>query len=312
MNKFFSYGTLMAGSTALISGISIFFNKIAVSGFQDPFVFTAVKNSITAIFLIGIVLLLGKWREIRSLKPGQIRKLLLIGLIGGFLPFLLFYKGLTQTSALNANIIHKTLFIWVLIFGLPFLKEKVSFLQWIGIIFIALANFMIGGFKGFKYNAGELMILAAAILWAIENIIAKVALKTVSSQVAAASRMAIGSFFLLSLLLIQGKTDLIFNLAPIQWLQNIFLSFLLLGYVLCWYTALKHAPATFVAAVLAAATLPTNILSAIFVSHSFDSAQFLTSIFYLAGLFLIIIFAEKKAKESAAAISKNANLENAI
>lgn len=285
--------TLLALAAAAISGTNNFLTKIALTAVGNPIVFTTLKNAIVAVFLIGVVLVFRRWREIATLTKHQLAKLLAIGVIGGSVPFALYFTGLARTSALNASLIHKTLFVWVLLLAIPILKERVTPLQWLGIAAIFAANLFVGGFAGFRHNAGELMILAATILWAIENIIAKVALRDISSQTVAAARMAVGSLLLGALVLGQGSAGLVTNLTAAQWGWTLLTSALLAGYVLSWYTALKYAPVTYVATLLVPATLITNALSAAFITHSLPTPQAVSAVLFAVGAALVIFFAKR-------------------
>ena len=198
MSRNIKIATILALSTAIFSGFANFVNKMAMKGVGDPVFFTTLKNSVVAIFLIGIIIFFKKWKEIKGLRKDQLFKLTLIGIIGGSLPFILFFVGLTKIPAINAALIHKTLFIWIALLAIPFLKEKFTNLQWLGVGLIFSANFVIGGFNGFEYGLGELMVLGATMLWAVENIIAKITLRDVSSSVVAGSRMIFGSVILFS------------------------------------------------------------------------------------------------------------------
>ncbi len=294
------YATVLALTTATISGTSNFLNKIAVTAVKDPIVFTTLKNAIVALFLVGVILGLKKWREIKSLNGGQFFKLLAIGIVGGSVPFALFFTGLTQTSAINASLIYKTLFIWVLLLGIPFLKERLTKWQWLGAAAIFGANLLVGGFKGFKYDAGELMILGATVLWAIENVVAKVALRDLSSSLVAGARMFIGSLILFSFVVWRGGASAVYTLNFEQWGWTMLTSILLLGYVLTWYAALKRAPATYVATLLVPATLVTNILSAVFATHAFSGRQAFSMALFLIGAILVVLFARKTAEQTTA------------
>ncbi len=294
------YATVLVLATVIISGTSNFLNKFAVTVVNDPIVFTTLKNAVVALFLAGIILALKKWREVRTLNKSQVLKLLAIGAIGGSVPFALFFTGLTQTSAINASLIHKTLFIWVLLLGIPFLKERLTRWQWLGVGAIFGANLLIGGFDGFRYNTGELMILGATVLWAVENIIAKVTLRDLSSSLVAGARMLIGSLILFGFVMWRGGASAVYTLSFQQLGWTILASALLLGYVLTWYSALKRAPATYVATLLVPATLVTNVLSAIFVTHAFSGGQALSAVLFLGGMILVVLFARKTAEQAAA------------
>ena len=91
--------------TAVISGVSIFLNKFGVGG-MDPAVFTTAKNVLVAVFLISTLLALKEWKTLKSLSGKAWGQLALIGLIGGSIPFLLFFTGLQMTSAAQAGFLH--------------------------------------------------------------------------------------------------------------------------------------------------------------------------------------------------------------
>lgn len=296
--KISSRATFLAILTAAISGVSVFISKIGISVLKDPILYTTLKNGIVAVFLIGLILVLKRWPEIKALSKAQWAKLFAIGIIGGSLPFALFFFGLTKTTAINGALIHKTLFLWVFLFAYPFLKERMSRLQWLGVGSIFASNFLIGGFTGFKFNSGELMILAATILWAIENIIAKKVLSNLSSVTVAAARMTLGSLFLIPILFFRGGFSPILALNGAQWGFAFIAGALLFGYVLSWYSALKLAPATYVATLLVPATLVTNILSALFVTHAFGFADFMSALLNIIGIGLTIFFARGISRQS--------------
>lgn len=285
--------TGLALGTALISGVSNYVAKISVTVVKDPIVFTTLKNTIVAIFLIGAIVGFRKWRELRTLSKRQWLKLVAIGVIGGSIPFALFFTGLKQTSAINAALIHKSLFIWVLLLAMPILKERMTKWQWVGLGLVAVANVFVGGFQGFKFNAGELMILAATLFWAVENIIAKLALKDISSTTVAAARMVFGSIILAGFVALRGGGSVVAHLSTAQWGWTLLSSALLVGYVVTWYAALKRAPATYVAVLLVPATLVTNVLSALFITHAFPQIQLFNGLLVTVGAYLLIRFAKR-------------------
>ncbi|MDO8504357.1 MAG: DMT family transporter [Candidatus Liptonbacteria bacterium] len=298
MKKFIFGATGLALTAAVISGTNNFFTKIAVTGVSNPILYTTLKNSLVGVLFLGVIFGLKKWREFASLSKGQIIKLTAIGIIGGSIPFALYFTGLTMTSALNASLIHKTLFLWVFLFAVPFLKERMTKLQLLGVLSIFAANVFIGGFGGFKFNSGEFMILLATILWAVENIVAKKVLKDLSSIAVASSRMVLGSLILILFLEVKG-TAFPPELSAAAWGWTALTSVLLFGYVLAWYSALKRAPATYVATLLVPATLVTNVLSAVFVTHSLALPTVMTSLLYALGIVLVVFTARPGQKLAA-------------
>ncbi|MDP4030902.1 MAG: DMT family transporter [Candidatus Beckwithbacteria bacterium] len=263
----YAKGFKLALATAGFSGVAVFLNSLTVKAVGDALVFTTVKNLGVAL-IIGLILSRQNinWQAVRNYRW----RLVLIGIIGGSLPFYLFFKGLTLTNPAVGALIHKTLIFWVALWALPFLKEKISIKQLLALGLIFGSNFITGGLPVFKWGIGEWMILAATILWAAENIIAKVALKRLAVDVVVGARMILGSLILLLATVSSGKLELIFKLNTTQWLMTLASIGLLAGYVLTWYRALKQAPVTLVATVLTLATIITNVLSGIFITRSLN------------------------------------------
>lgn len=287
-------GTGFALIAALISGTNNFLTKVGVTVVSDPIFYTTLKNLVAVIFLIGALVLLRKWREIATLSKKEWAQLFVIGIIGGGISFALFFTGLSMTSALSGSLIHKTLIFWVLLLAYPLLKERLSPLALLGVAAVFGANLILGGFKGFHFGTGELLILGATLLWAGETIIAKKILTRVSPLLVAAARMTIGSVLLLLFLAFSGRLVGVAGLNAMQWGVTALSGVLLFGYVLTWYTALSKAPATYVAALLVPATLVTNILSIIFVTHTITGTQMASAGFTAIGVGLLIVYGKRE------------------
>ena len=283
-------GFRLALITAGFSGVAVFLNSLTVKAVGDPLVFTTVKNLGVAVIL-GIILLRQKvdWGEVRN----QWKRLVLIGFIGGSVPFYLFFKGLMIVNPATGALIHKTLIFWVALWALPRLKEKISAKQWLALGIIFGSNFIIGGLPKFGWGVGEVMILAATILWAVENIIAKLALKRLSAETVSGARMILGSLILLAVTLMSGKMGLILKLNTSQWLMTGVSILMLTGYVMSWYRALKLAPATLVATTLTLATIITNGLSAVFITHSLKIELIYQTILLGIGMWFFVKEARK-------------------
>ena len=274
--------------TAFISGTNNFLSKIAVTTVADPIVFTFLKNAITVLLLLSAILITSRWREIKLLRKPQIIQLLFIGILGGGVPFILFFTGLSLIPVAQAAFIHKTLFLWVALLAVPFLKEKISWLQLGALCLLLIGNLGLFGIPRFTGHIGEFMVLGATLLWAIENIISKKVLNSCSSLLVASTRMLIGSIVISLVLIAQHKTSVILTLSPAQWSWTVLTGLLLTGYVVTWYTALKYAPAVLVASLLVPATLVTNLLTAIFITHTFPFLQLLSTALISLGTILII------------------------
>lgn len=255
-------GLALALLTATISGFAIFANSYAVKEFSSPTLFTTLKNSVVGLALLAVVLRPGPLGEIRRLTPRRGAGLVLLGVIGGSIPFILFFEGLGRVDAGNAAFLHKTLFLWVAALAVLALRERLGLAQIgaLGLLFVA--QLVLGGPGGLR-GEGVLMVLAATLLWAAEVVVARKLLSVVSSEVAASARMTLGAVLLVTYLGMTGGAGQIAELSALQVVWVLGTGAILLAYVGTWYHALRLAPATAVTCVLAVGAPITAGLDAI-------------------------------------------------
>lgn len=288
-------GILLAFLTSSISGIAIFYSKIAVAKIP-PLILTTSRNLYVGFLFFPLLFIFQKrFKEIRRLRRNQLILLILVGIIGGALPFYLFFSGLSLTTPQTANLIHKTLFIWVTILAVIFLKEKLNLNYLIVFILVFLGNFYFTKLPS-RFGRGELMVFLATILWSIENILAKKVLKNVSSEVVGLFRMGIGSLLLFFSTIISGKAHL-FLTYDLNKLTIVFIGgTILFFYVYFWYKALKYAPASLVTLVLSFSVVVGNILNGSFAGVKVLPKDIYSSmlIFFAISLLFYQIFFKKR------------------
>lgn len=283
-------GIWLALITAFISGIAIFLNGFFVTKLvKDPFILTSIRNSLVAVFLTGLVLGILKISKLKKISPKQWGQLILIGIIGGSIPFLLFFKGLSISSAaaVNGAFIHKTLFLWVTFLALIFLKERLSFWQVVALGTLLFGIYLSGGPKNWHFGQGELLVFIAVLFWAVEFVIAKIALKNLPSIIVAWGRMFFGALILLCFLIFTGRIENIGKLNILQWTWILNTAILLGGFVISWYAALKRAPASVVTCVLTLGFPITVILNLVFQSAKIDYLQILGLILTIISILII-------------------------
>ncbi len=257
------WGVGLAFATALISGLSIYLNGFAVKQLPDAAVFTTLKNAVAALVLVGFAAMTVRPAEFRALDRGSWGRLAVIGIVGGSVPFLLFFGGLAQASAPSAAFIHKTLFVWVAIMAVPFLGERLGIAQIAALAVLLGAQFLVIPPNGVVWGTGETMIAAATLLWAVEAILAKRLLATVPSGVVGAGRLGIGLVVLVGYLVVTGRVGAVAALSGAQWAFVLGSGLLLSGYVATWFAALRRAPASLVTAILVVGAPITAILQAV-------------------------------------------------
>lgn len=244
------WGILLALATAAISGVSIFVNSLAVKQLPDPALYTTLKNGVAAVFLLALAAATVRPASVRAIPRRSWGWLLLIGAIGGSIPFVLFFTGLAQASAPSAAFIHKTLFIWVALLAVPLLGERLGLAQLAALAVLLVGQALILTPAGVTWGTGETLIAAATLLWAAETIVARRVLATVPSGVVAAARLGFGLVVLVGYLAISGGLAGIAALQPVQWAWVLLTGLFLTGYVATWFAALQRAPASLVTAIL--------------------------------------------------------------
>ena len=282
-------GVVVAGMTALISGLSVFVNSYGVHSVAPPSVYTTAKN-LVATFLLATVALIawgirrrsrhsfaarfvatarglgsprqapGSWR---SWGPARWAGLAYIGIFGGGIAFVLFFEGLADTTATPAAFWRDSLVVWVAVLALVFLRERLAWWNVAAIAVLVVGQVAIAGGVGhLAADRGEILVLAATLLWAVEVVVAKFLLRDVSPAALALVRMGIGALTLIVYLAATGTLHVLtaFHSTQVGW--ALLTGLLLAAYVGTWMTALARARAVDVTSVLVGSALITALLQA--------------------------------------------------
>jgi len=245
------WGVALAAMTAVISGVSIFVNGFAVKQLPDAAVYTTLKNGVAAVILIALAAAVVPRAQVRAIDRRAWTRLAVIGVIGGSVPFVLFFSGLAIASAPSAAFIQKTLFVWVVLLAVPFLGERLGWFPIAALGVLLAGQFLAAPPTGVTWGTGETMILAATLFWAVEVVIARrLLLGQVPSPVVGAARLGIGLIVLVGYLAVTGRLATVAGLTLVQWSWALGTGAILAAYVGTWLAALRRAPATVVASVL--------------------------------------------------------------
>ena len=261
-------GILLALVTALISGVAVYVNGIAVRAVADATLYTTVKNLLAAAVLLGVaVAATVARRPSRPRRPRTARDgvgLVAVAIVGGSVPFLLFFEGLSRASSTQAAFLHKTLVVWVALLAVPLLGERVRGLH-ITAIGLVLAGYLLaaGGVDQLRADTGTLMVLLATLLWSAEVVVDKRLLRRLPAMTVGLARMLGGGAALLGWSAATGHLAGLGALDGAQWAWLLLASGLLAGYVGSWLAALARAPAVDVTAVLVLGAVVTAVLQGV-------------------------------------------------
>jgi drug/metabolite transporter (DMT)-like permease len=270
-----STGIALAFVTACVSGVSIWVNSHGVAHFGDATVYTTAKNAVAGLVLVTLALTIPNRRAQRSEAAAATRRhwpaLLAIAVIGGSIPFVLFFEGLARAEATQASFIQKTLVVWVALIAVPLRRERLNAAHLGAIAFVIAGQAALAGNAGtIAFGTGEAMILAATLLWAVEVLLAKRLLDSLPVRSLAVARMGLGSVVLLAWLTVSGRGGELVHLSAGQWEWALLTGLLLSAYVATWYAALARAQAVDVTAVLVFGAVVTAVLSRATDGVSFD------------------------------------------
>jgi drug/metabolite transporter (DMT)-like permease len=254
-------GYLFAGLNAVVSGFAIYINSLGVKTFSDSTLYTTLKNAVVGLALLLPLLLFARHRaELRLLKPRQWGLLVLLAVVGGSVPYALFFRGLQLSTPVTSSLLNHTQFLLVAVLAVLLLSERVGILMW-----AALGVLLVGTSLGLNigqvhWNEGALLVALSTMLFAAGVVLAKYLLRELSTVTVMAAKMSLGSVFLVGYVATTGHLGAVTSLSAVQWEYALGTGLILLAFTVTAFLALRHAPATVATAIPAAAPLITTAL----------------------------------------------------
>ena len=283
-------GLLLVLLTAVISGVSTFVNGYAVAGTSSA-VFVTFRNVLVAFLVLplGWVALKGA-----SARPSarQWGILLVIGLVGGAIPFLLFFQGLALATAAGgattASFLYRTLFVLATVLGVVVLRERFHWKAVVGGALLLGGNFLLMALTTPVWTDGSACVLAATVLWAAEYMLSKQLLRSLPSGLVAAGRMGFGAAFLLAYLGLTSQLGGVALLSGAQWTWVAISAVLLSAFVGTWYAGLKRVDLGVATSVLLLGYPVTWLLAVSFQSVPLLAGELWGALLVVLGAFLVV------------------------
>ena len=288
-------GYLFAVINMLVSGVAIYVNGIGVKMFSDSTLYTALKNGVVGIVLLAILSLTPRGRPATARISGRQWLLLLcVALIGGSIPYALYFRGLQLSTPVTASLIDHTQFLLVGVFAAVFLRERLGAGVWIA-LGVLLAGLSVGvAVSAVRIDAGAVFLAAGTVLFAVDFVLMKHLLRSVPPRLVMAAKMSLGSALLLGWVALTGHLGAVTTLSLIQWGFVLVTGAILLVFTLTSVYALRHASATAATAIPAGAPIVTTLLTVAARGASVPPVRWLGLGLVLAAVVVVIVLGGRR------------------
>lgn len=152
-------------------------------------------------FLLILPFLLSIPKKSRVMKFKDLPKMVTVGLMMTTFNITLFYEGLLRTSAINASVLTLIIPMVSVLAGWWFLKERIYWINLLGIglgflgavIIIGIPLFFLSSEFSSSNLIGNLLIVASAITFVVGSILSRQLLQTYQPLVVTAATFAVGA-----------------------------------------------------------------------------------------------------------------------
>jgi drug/metabolite transporter (DMT)-like permease len=150
----------------LIWGVNFSVTKLAI-GQMPALPFTAIRFAVASLLLWSIVRVT---EGPATFSSGDVRRLIVLGVVGNTLYQLAFILGLARTTASNSSLILATVPTVVAVFAWMLGLERVTRRMWAGIGLGTLGVVLVIATSGIEFSArtlgGDLLTVLAVLFWA--------------------------------------------------------------------------------------------------------------------------------------------------
>lgn len=262
--------------------------KLAMPVYIKPFAFILMRVSVATvcIYLFHRHYVKGAIKDKKDLWPLFVSAV--FGVAGNML---LFFKGLSITSPINASVLMLNTPIFVLVFAVIILKEKLTINKVLGILIAALGALLLMSGGNFHFNQetvwGDVFVTLNAIIYAFYLVYAKRLMVKYHPLTVTLYAFFFGFFLVLPFGLNQALEIDFASLPPSIWGAIAFVTIgaTFLTYVLNAY-ALKHASSSLVGSYIYLQPVLATIIAVISGKDFLSFEKFMSMIIVFAGVFL--------------------------
>jgi drug/metabolite transporter (DMT)-like permease len=254
-------GCAAAAVAAALSGLAVFVNGFGVRLFADATLYTTLKNGVVGVLVLAPVALLpGVRRELVRLDRRRRARLAALALVGGSVPYVLFFEGLRQTTPATGAVLNHLQFVVVALLAVPLLRERVTPAMWLGLAALVAGAALGTDVGSLRWNAGAALVLASTALFGAGFVLARHLLRDLSTSTVMTAKMTAGSAVLLAYSGVTGRLEAAAHLSGLQWRFVLVTALILLAFTAATLVAIKHTQVTTVIAIGMAAPAITLLL----------------------------------------------------
>ena len=282
-------------NTTLYALLAVFSWSTAATAFKlalnqvHPILLVFLSSLFSSIILFIILLIIRRGKIFKGINPKNMLKSMEIGILNPFIYYSVLFYAYRQTMAQEALILNYTWGIFLVIFSIIFLKQKIKPLSLIS-LFISFFGIVIIATKGnllhftISFSKGNILVLSSAIIWATYWIIN---IKNSEDPIISLFfQFLTGSIFAFIACILLQYIDFNLNLTTILYSAYIGAFEMSIPFVL-WFIALKNTTNT---AKVANLIYLSPFFSLFFISailgETIHSSSFIALIFIVIGLIL--------------------------
>ncbi|MEO6903600.1 MAG: DMT family transporter [Bacteroidia bacterium] len=282
-----------------IYGANYSIAKEAMPAYIQPFafVFLRVSGALILFWMVGTFFIKEK------VDKKDFPRLALLGIFGVAINQLLFLKGLSLTTPINASIIMISNPIVVLILAAIALKEKIAANKVIGIALGIVGALLLLLFnKTFSFGSatikGDLMILINAVSWAFYIVLVKPLLKKYNTFTIVKWVFLFGFFYILPFSYPEIKAVNWAGITPTIWWCIFFVVIVttFIAYLLNTY-ALRALSPSVVSIYIYLQPFLATVIAVIFGKDELDLRKVFSALLIITGVYLVSMPVKRKALE---------------
>jgi len=277
----------------LIWAGSFIFIRIGLKDFP-PITLAFLRFAAASIFLLFFYLF-NKDKEEKKLNlKAKFLELNILALTGVSLLYIFQFYSLKFISAATGSIVINSTTIFMALLSALFLNEKLNKRKVLGILiaFIGVSTLVSNGWKNIDFSSnqflGGVLMLGAALCWAIYSVITKKVLQFNSSLTITLVTFLLGTVYLFpTAFILEDPIETIFKASKTGWFSVFYLAFLssALAYFL-WNKILMKREVAKVGAILYVIPIPTIIFEYFLLKEAITKITLIGAFLVIAGVYL--------------------------